>query len=51
MYAIKWKQGNSHFLIYVNDAFYYVIPKRFFTSEQEVEEFQKLLETNVETAA
>ncbi len=40
---IRWKEGNGVFLLYWSDALFQVIPLRFFSTGEQVEEFRNIL--------
>lgn len=40
---VKWKEGHGLFLLYPNEALFYVIPARLFSSIEQVEQFRQLL--------
>lgn len=44
---LKWKEGRTHFLLYLADSYYQMVPKRFFTEPQQVDIFRSLLESKV----
>jgi len=46
----KWKEGKAVFLLYITDALFTVVPKRFFEREDEMVSFRKLLAANVKQA-
>jgi hypothetical protein len=43
-HVYKWREGRDLFLVYFSGALYYVIPKRFFGSPQQVADFRAALE-------
>jgi len=45
----KWKEGGSHLLVYLNDGFYLILPKRFLTTEQ-LEALKSYLSANLPRA-
>jgi hypothetical protein len=44
---LRWKEGKDLFLLYISDNMYQVVPKRFFSSVVEIDEFRTLLRKNV----
>jgi hypothetical protein len=44
---LKWKEGRSVFLLYMSDQMFHVIPKRFFSSVDELNAFRELLAERV----
>lgn len=44
---LKWKENKKCFLLYLSDSMFQVIPKRFFQSEDAIEEFRKILKARV----
>lgn len=45
---LKWKEGSKVFLIYMSDQLYQVMPKRFFSSESDVDAFRELLSRKIQ---
>jgi hypothetical protein len=44
---LRWKEGNTLFMLYVADCTYYLVPKRFFASEADIQGFRKILQSKV----
>lgn len=44
---VKWKEGKSVILLYMSDNMCHVLPKRFFSSEQELQEFRAFVSGHV----
>lgn len=44
---LKWKEGRRVFLLYLSDNMFQVVPKHFFSSDAEIEEFRSLLQQKV----
>jgi hypothetical protein len=44
---VKWKEGKSVFLLYMSDQMFQVVPKRFFSSTDEVNAFRHLVAAKV----
>lgn len=44
---LKWKEGKSVFLLYVSDNLYQLVPKRFFATEADIENFRDTLTRRV----
>jgi hypothetical protein len=44
---LKWKEGKSTFLLYMSDNMYQAIPKRFFSSTEEIDRFRDLVKVKV----
>ena len=44
---LKWKEGRKIFLIYVSNAQSLTVPKHFFKSERDIEEFRELLKFKI----
>jgi hypothetical protein len=44
---LKWKEGKSAFLLYMSDGMYQVLPKRFFSSPDEVDAFREMVREKV----
>lgn len=40
---LKWKEGKHVFLLYLSDGMYQIVPKRFFSSDSDMDEFRRLL--------
>jgi len=47
----KWKESASLFLIYRSDSLFHLVPKRLFSSSDQVEAFRSLLRRNLARAA
>jgi YcxB-like protein len=48
---LSWKEGKGTILIYMADNLYQMIPKRFFTSDTDLQEFRQYLSQRVKSAA
>jgi hypothetical protein len=46
---VKWREGNSVFLLYPNDVLFYVLPKRLFPSPAQIDEFRQFLKGAITT--
>jgi len=44
---VRWKEGYGVFLLYWSDNLFQVIPVRFFSGEEEIEEFRNILRHKV----
>jgi hypothetical protein len=44
---MRWKEGNGVFLLYWSDALFQVIPIRFFSTDEQVDEFRTLLREKI----
>jgi hypothetical protein len=48
---LSWKEGKDTVLIYIADNLYQMIPKRFFTSDADLQAFRQYLSQRVKAAA
>jgi hypothetical protein len=44
---LKWKEGRTLFLLYLSDAMFQIVPKRFFASASDVDAFRDTLRSRV----
>jgi len=44
---LKWKEGRSVFLLYMSDDMYQIVPKHFFSSEDDLLKFKNLLREKI----
>jgi hypothetical protein len=44
---LKWTEGNGLFLLYISDDMFHIVPKRFFSSKEDIAEFRNMLATRV----
>ena len=44
---VRWKEGNGVFLLYWSSALFQVIPIRFFSTDEQVDEFRTLLREKI----
>lgn len=43
----KWREGRRIFLLYLSDTTYHMVPKRFFATVGDIEEFRGLLKKHI----